>query len=170
MALESKSPAATNEAEMRPTASPREFSGTKLIIGLFVFAGVLSSGLWTYWYLHTRPFQPLQLAIHEAFPKSYPLVQGGQRRMDQQTPRVLRITLRVDFDPNPDLATTTAAERNGVDRRVEAIVDQLTQLARQHVDLDAYDLLEVHLFQKRPEHKSQMRTVVRELSAWRSRE
>jgi hypothetical protein len=169
MTLESASPTATVETEMRQTAAPREFSGTKLIIGLFLFATILSSGLWIYWYLHTRPFQSLQLAIHQAFPKSYPQVQGGQRRMHQQTPRVLRITLRVDFDPNPDLQTSTADERTDADRRVEALVDQLAQLARQHVDLDAYDLLEVHLFQRRPEHKSQTRTVVRELRALPSR-
>ena len=94
----------TSDPSLAPHAfgnSPREFSGTKLIIGLFVFATAMSSGLWIFWYLHARPFQPLQLAIHQAFPKSYPQVQGGQRKMHKNTPRILRITLKVPFDPQP---------------------------------------------------------------------
>jgi hypothetical protein len=134
--------------------SPREFSGTKLILGLFAFAIVMSSGLWIYWYLHTKPFQPLQLAIHRAFPKSYPQVQGGQRKMHQQTPRILRITLKVEFDPS-------SAE---ADEQVEEMVVRLAELARQHIDLPSYELLEIHLIQRVPEHDSRVRTVTREIN------
>ena len=145
----SDSPAAPRPFEN----SPREFSGTKLIIGLFVFATVMSSGLWIFWYLHARPFQPLQLAIHQAFPKSYPQVQGGQRKMHKNTPRILRITLKVPFDPKPREA----------DEQVAAMVERLEELARQHIDFDSYELLEIHLVQRRPEHDSQTRTVTREI-------
>jgi hypothetical protein len=133
--------------------SPREFSGTKLVIGLFLFAAAMSVGLWTYWYLHARPFQPLQLAIHQVFPKSYPQVQGGQLKMHRNTPRILRITLKVPFDPKPREA----------DEQVATMVEQLEQLARQHIDFDSYELLEIHLVQRRPEHDSQTRTVTREI-------
>lgn len=139
--------------------SPREFSGTKLVIGLFVFAAVMSSGLWIYWYLHARPFQPLQLAIHQTFPKSYPQVQGGQRKMHKQTPRVLRITLKVGFDPEPP----ETDQKREADQQVEAIVDRLEELARQHIDLPSYELLEIHLVQRVPEHDSRTRTVMREI-------
>ena len=133
--------------------SPREFSGTKLIIGLFVFATAMSSGLWIFWYLHARPFQPLQLAIHQAFPKSYPQVQGGQRKMHKNTPRILRITLKVPFDPQP----------HDADEQVAAMVERLEELARQHIDFDSYEQFEVHLVQRRPEHDSLTRTVTREI-------
>ncbi len=136
-----------------PSLVPREFSGTKLIIGLFVFATAMSSGLWIFWYLHARPFQPLQLAIHQAFPKSYPQVQGGQRKMHKNTPRILRITLKVPFDPQP----------RDADEQVAAMVERLEELARQHIDFDSYELLEIHLVQRRPEHDSQTRTVTREI-------
>ncbi|TXT29156.1 MAG: hypothetical protein FD138_2459 [Planctomycetota bacterium] len=133
--------------------SPREFSGKKLIIGLFAIALSMSSGLWIYWYLHTRPFQPLQLTISREFPKSYPYVQGGQRKIHKQTPRILRITLQVPFDPKLSEA----------DQQVDAVVEKLEGLARQQIDLDSYDQLEVHLVQRRPEHDSSTRTVTREV-------
>ena len=146
----------TSDPSLAPHAfgnSPREFSGTKLIIGLFVFATAMSSGLWIFWYLHARPFQPLQLAIHQAFPKSYPQVQGGQRKMHKNTPRILRITLKVPFDPQP----------RDADEQVAAMVERLEELARQHIDFNSYELLEIHLVQRRPEHDSQTRTVTREI-------
>ena len=133
--------------------SPREFSGTKLIIGLFLFATAMSSGLWIYWYLHLRPFQPLQLAIHQAFPKSYPQVQGGQLKMHRNTPHILRITLRVAFDPTPREA----------DEPVAAMVVRLEELARQHIDFESYEQFEIHLVLRRPEHDSLTRTVTREI-------
>ena len=133
--------------------SPREFSGTKLIIGLFLFATAMSSGLWIFWYLHARPFQPLQVAIHQAFPKSYPQVQGGQHKMHKNTPRILRITLKVAFDPKPREA----------DEQVAVMVERLEELARKHIDFESYELLEIHLVQRRPEHDSQTRTVTREI-------
>ncbi len=133
--------------------SPREFSGTKLIIGLFLFATLMSLGLWTFWYFHAKPFQPLQLAIHQAYPKSYPQVQGGQLKMHKNTPRILRITLKVTFDPNPRES----------DQQVMAMVEGLEELARQHIDLPSYELLEVHLVQRVPEHDSRTRTVTREI-------
>ena len=132
---------------------PREFSGTKLIIGLFMFAVAMSSGLWIYWYLHARPFLPLQLAIHQVFPKSYPQVQGGQRKMHKNTPRILRITLKVGFDPQ-----TADSEK-----QVETMVQRLEELARQHIDLPSYELLEIHLVQRVPEHDSLTRTVTRKI-------
>lgn len=113
----------------------------------------MSSGLWIFWYLHARPFQPLQLAIHQAFPKSYPQVQGGQRKMHKNTPRILRITLKVPFDPKPREA----------DEQVGTMVERLEELARKHLNFDSYELLEIHLVQRRPEHDSRTRTVTREI-------
>ena len=46
--------------------SPREVSGAKVIVGMFLFALLMSCCLWVYWYLHTGPFLPLQRAIFRA--------------------------------------------------------------------------------------------------------
>lgn len=152
---EPTSPTAELSSSLRMVGiSPREFSGTKLIIGLFLFATVMSGGLWTYWYLHARPFQPLQLAINQAYPKSYPQVQGGQLKMHKNTPRILRITLKVTFNPKPRES----------DEQVMAMVERLEELARQHIDLPSYELLEIHLVQRVPEHDSRTRTVTREIT------
>lgn len=136
-----------------PKTSPREFSGTKLIIGVFAFAIVMSASVWIYSYLHAKPFQPLQKAIHREFPKSYPQVQGGQRKMHRDTPKTLRITLQVRFDPEPP-------ESN---EQVEALVARLEELAKQHVDFASYDVFEVHCVQRVPEHKAKTRTITREI-------
>ena len=138
----------------RSAKLPREFSGTKLIIGIFAFAIVMSSSVWYYSYLHAKPFQPLQKAIHRAFPKSYPQVQGGQRKMHRNTTKTLRITLRVNFDPEP-------AESDG---QVNELVDRLEELARQNIDFPSYDVFEVHCFHRVPEHKSKTRTITREIA------
>ncbi len=146
--------ASLSEPTAVPGKPPREFSGNLLIIGLFLFAFVMSTGLWIFWYLHTEPFQPLQRAILRAFPKSNPYVQGGQRRIHKETPKTLRITMRVQFDP------TSADEK----RQVEAVVTQLDALARQHIDFARYDLFELHLIQMRPEHEARKLTITREIA------
>lgn len=135
--------------------SPREFSGTKLIVGIFALAIVMAASVWGYSYFHAKPFQSLATAIFAEFPKSYPQVQGGQRRMHRDTPKVLRITMQVLFDP----------ELKESDERVEALVARLEELARQHLDFSSYQIFEVHLVQRVPEHKAKKRTITREIAA-----
>ena len=144
----------TAEFETAPEKPPREFSGTTLIVGIFLFAAVMSTGLWIFWYLHTEPFQPLQRAIERAFPKSRPYVQGGQRRIHKGTPKILRITMQVRFNPE------SPAEQP----QVEAIVTQLVDLAKQHIDFAHYNLFEVHLIQMHPEHAAHKLTITREIA------
>ena len=150
---ESVRPANSDPASHASENPPREFSGSKLVVGMFLFAAMMSSGLWVYWYFHTLPFQPLQLAIARAVPKSYPLVQGGQRRIHRDTPKVLRVTLRVDFDPASDESKP----------RVDDLVTRIAELAKQHIDFGSYRLFEVHLVQMRPEHSASMQTITREV-------
>lgn len=147
-------PAKTDNVPQRFGNSPREFSGTKVILGIFALAIAASASVWIYSYLHAKPFQPLQVAIFQAFPKSYPQVQGGQRRMHRDTPKTLRITLQVRFDPEPREA----------DQQVEEVVARLEELARQHIDFPSYEVFEIHLVQRVPEHKAKMRTVTREIA------
>ncbi len=148
---ESESPANSDPASPANANPAREFSGSKLVVGMFLFAAMMSSGLWVYWYFHTLPFQPLQVAIARAIPKSYPLVQGGQRRIHRDTPKVLRVTLRVDFDPASDESKP----------RVDDLVTRLAELAKQHIDFASYELFEVHLVQMRPEHAARSQTIMR---------
>ncbi|MBW3539558.1 MAG: hypothetical protein KY476_04750 [Planctomycetes bacterium] len=120
---------------------------------MFAFGFVATAVLWLYWELHTRPFRPLQDAIAARFVDSNPRVQGGQRKMHKQTPRLLEIVMRVPFDPKRDIA---AAQQT---------VDVVLGLARRHVaDLEAYERLEVHLFQPVPESDPRIELVTRELN------
>lgn len=61
--------------------------------------------------------------------------------MHKHTPRILRITVRVEFDPTVD------------DGRAREMGDGLESLARKHQDLSHYDILEIYLFQRVPEQR-----------------
>lgn len=148
-------PTTADDTLQRFGNSPREFSGTKLILSIFTLAIVMAASVWVYSYFHVKPFHALAAAIFEEFPKSYPQVQGGQRRMHRDTPKTLRITMQVGFDPEPREA----------DEQVESLVVRLEELARQHLDFSSYEIFEIHLVQRVPEHKAKKRTVTRELAA-----
>ena len=125
----------------------KSVSGTAIVVAAFAFALVLTVVMWLYWKLHLAPFLPLQQAIAEEFPDSAPLVQGGQRKMHKNMPRILRITLRVDFDP---------IQNDGITFR---IANQVAKLAAEYHDWRRYDRLEVHLFQLVPERKAKERKI-----------
>lgn len=110
--------------------------------------GILMTGLlWLYWELYTRPFRPLQSAIVEAFPDSSPRVVGGQHKSHRGLhPRLLRIVVRVEFDPH-----------GAADDVIEHYRSTLAQLAEAHVDLSVYDTLEIHLVHRVPEGETQQR-------------
>jgi hypothetical protein len=135
----------------------REFPGRLVVAVVFVFAISVVAVLYVYWRLHVGPFVPLQRAILAEFPGSAPRVEGGQRKMHQGTPRVLRIVLKVGFDPRSETA------------RGDRIVEVLADLARRHVDWESFDLLEVHLFEQVPEKSYVSRTVERDLAAERAK-
>lgn len=122
-------------------------------MGMFLFAIVMSTGLWVYWYFHTKPFQAFQLAIAQAFPKSYPRVEGGQQRIHKGTPRILRVTMKVPFNPKDETA----------EQQVQSVMTRLEQLAQQHTEFASYDRFEVHLVQPQPEHASHVRAITREI-------
>ena len=127
------------------------------MLGIFALAIAASASVWIYSYYHAKPFQPLQVAIHRAIPKSYPQVQGGQRKLHRNTTKTLRVTLQVGFDPEPREA----------DKQVEEMVARLEELARQHIDFPNYEVFEIHLVHRVPEHKSKTRAVTREIGGVR---
>lgn len=146
---------AVSEPAAAPSKRPHELSGRWVVVGMFVFAAAATGGMWVYWKLHIAPFLPLQEALAEAFPGSRPRVEGGQRKMSKNTPRILRITARVDFDPTRD---QNAAE-------VDRFADRLAAVAREKQnDLSSYELLELHLFWPEPEQEIRQRTIVRKVS------
>ena len=125
-------------SELQPAPTPR-VSGRAVVFGMFAFGIGATGSLWLYWTLHTGPFRPLQKALAAEFPHSVPRVEGGQRKMHKHTPRILRVTLRVDFDPETETS------------RGQRVLDRIEEIARQHVDLSSYDVLEAYLFQGVPE-------------------
>jgi hypothetical protein len=126
-------------------------SGRLVVVALFLFGIALTAGLWIYWTLHTAPFRPLQDALAAEVPGSSPRVDGGQRKMHKGTPKILRVTLRVDFDPVSDT------------RQGERLLDKVEQIAKQHVDLHSYDVLELFLFHGVPEKDLRQKEFVRDL-------
>lgn len=131
----------------------RGFSGRWVVVSMFGFAVTAVGLLYVYWDLHTAPFRPLQEALAHEFEDSHPLVQGGQEKMHKGTPRVLRIVLRVGFDPNDELNNA----------RVENMLDRIAELAEEHHGLANYETLEVHLVRMRPEQTAERRQIGRRI-------
>lgn len=128
----------------------QEFSG-RLTVIVMLLAGVLSTvAIFLYWDQHTRPFRPLRVAIGRTFEKSRPLVEGGRNKGG---PPSLRIAMTVLFDPNAD------------DDRAQAALRKVVELARAHVDLDKYEVLELNLLNFVPEKKTRERSMTVELPA-----
>jgi hypothetical protein len=101
---------------------------------MFAF-GLLATGvLFGYWHFHTAPFQELQMALANEFPGCSPRVEGGQRKQHKDTPRILRIVLKVDFPPDKET------------RQSEQMADRVLELAAAHHDLTLYNDLEIHLY------------------------
>ncbi len=136
-------------------AGPREptlrLSGRAVVLGLLLFGLTLTGLLWIYWTLHTAPFRPLQDALAREFPGSLPRVEGGQRKIHKGTPRILRATLRVDFDLTKD------------SKRGDQVLDQVQKLAARYVDLSSYDEISVFLYHGVPEQQIQEREFNRPL-------
>ena len=109
---------------------PRVFSGTRIVLGLFLFGILATTGLWIYWKLHLAPFFPLQKALAEAFVDSSPRVEGGRHK---KSPPTLRIVLQVAFTPLRGSDPT------------ESMIARTIDLARRYQDLQQYELLEIYL-------------------------
>jgi hypothetical protein len=124
-----------------PGREDRTISGRWAVLGIFLFAISATGGLYVYWKLHVGPFVPLQKALAEKFPGSRPLVEGGQQKIHKHTPRILRITMKVDADPNAD------------ERKTEELAERVIALARERFDLSTYEILEIHFFWPEPEKK-----------------
>ncbi len=127
--------------------SKRSLTGKPVVFGMFLFAAIVSIGLWGYWELHTRPFRALTDKLGETFPNSNPRVEGGKHGMHKQTPLVLRIILRVDYDPSLN------------ERDYQIQKKRILKIAAQSGMLKQYEECEIHLYYQPAEQKPQMRSV-----------
>jgi hypothetical protein len=120
----------------------RQISGRWLVTAMFGFAIMLTGAMWLYWHFYTLPFRELQNAINAEFPESSPRAIGGREKGRAEEPMTLRIVVRVGFNPFV------------YDDRSEEMARRLFQLAREHAEIDAYELFEVHLCQRQPEEET----------------
>lgn len=126
--------------QVNPNENPKSVSGRVVVIGMFVFAACATAFLAFYWNKHIEPFMPLQLAIEKEWKGSSPRVEGGQRKISKKTPRILRVTLRVPFDPEDPANTGLTRER----------VNAIAEISRKHVKLDDYEILTINFYQEKP--------------------
>lgn len=118
--------------------NPKTISGSKLVIAMFGLAITATSILWFYWDMHLMPYMPLQEAIALEYKDSSPRVDGGQRKIHKGTPMILRVVMRVPFDPTSSDAATQD--------KIEARIARTKQLATTHTEVEKFQTLEVHMY------------------------
>lgn len=121
-----------------------EFSGSRTVVAMLAVGVLATAVIFIYWDQHTRPFRPLRVAIGSTFEKSRPLVEGGRNKGG---PNTLRIAMTVLFDPVAD------------DDRARETLRQVVELARTHVDLGQYEVLELNLLQFVPQQPVRERSL-----------
>jgi len=126
---------------------PKTISGRWLVVGMFAFGFAITGSIWVYWNLHVAPFLPFQNALAAEFEDSRPRVEGGQRKMHQQTPHILRITMKVDFNPVKE------------GRQFDEFINRLVEFTQANFDLKPYDELEIHTYWPEPEKEIRQRSI-----------
>lgn len=140
----------TNES---PTENkPATISGRKAVGAMFVMGIIGGTLCVTYAIWHNAPYFELKKALAAEFPKSVPQVEGGTHK---GSPMTLRIVLNVNFHPGE--------EENSA--QVDAAVERILALAREHQDLRPYEVLRIHLVKKRPQDLTSRKTVEIKLDA-----
>ncbi len=129
----------SNNPTQKTAPAGRTLSGRWMVAGMFAFATAATCTLFVYWKLHVGPFLPLQQAIAAEFKGSAPRVEGGQRKMHKNTPRILRVTMKVRFDPLAD------------EPHARAFADRVDAFIRDHHDVSPYDVVELHFYWPDPE-------------------
>ena len=118
-----------------------EISGKWIVIGMFTFAVAIISVLWIYTVSHRAPFRSLERALKEEFVDSVPKVEGGQRKIHENSSKILRIIMKATFDPS--------VERDQAERFAQKVIS----VPRKHHAISQYEILEIHFFKLDPEKK-----------------
>ena len=105
---------------------------------MFAFGITATGMLYGYWTLHLMPFMPLQEAIVKEFPGSAPRVDGGKKRMSQNTPTILRIVMKSELDP-------VSADEASV-HEVASLRRRIAELAVEKVQLPDLAIIELHIY------------------------
>jgi hypothetical protein len=124
-------------------------SGRLVVLAMLGFGLVMTGAIWAFSVFELEPFQPLARAIKAEFPDSHPHVKGGRPK---KQPPMLRIVMQVDFTPIE------------TDQRVVQIVDRVTALSKEHINLAEYETLEIHIVHYVPEKSPEHVTVTRKVS------
>lgn len=136
----------SESTEVNPPPKFAVISGKMVVIGMFCFAACGIAFLQFYWNKHLEPFMPMQKDLVGVFGrKCEPRVEGGQRKISKNTPRTLRVTMRVPFNPEDEQS------HDLVQTRIRGIAD----VASRHFNLQRdYDILTTHFFQENPGGRS----------------
>ena len=148
---EKSPPAPSTQADWAPG-----IPGRKVVFAMFGFAITIIVLLFLYWELYTRPFRDVQVAIAKEFPKSQPQVVGGKHKSHRPDAKSeIRIVIQVASDPRANEAQSAQIAR------------RLAQIASEHHDLSAYDLLDVILVHRVPERDPQAWSRSLPVNEWR---
>lgn len=132
----------------------RQLSGRWLIVGMFVFAGILTGAMGLYWHFYTLPFREYQNAIAAEFAGSSPRAIGGRIKGHRDQPATLRVVVRSEFNP---LRNTDQSEQ---------MASRLFELAQEHTAITDYEVFEVHLYQRQPEQETPYWSKSGPISEW----
>lgn len=131
------------EPELNALAGVRTVPGRIVVVAMFAFAASIIGLLFVYWELYTRPFRPLQTVIAAEFPGSSPRAVGGKPKSHLPgSPAILRLIVRIDWDPRAD------------QRRARSMANRLADISRAHVAVSDYERLEVYLMHRRAEQST----------------
>lgn len=121
----------------------------KWVVVIMFGLGFLATGfMFVYWNMHVGPFVPFQKLLEQEFPNSKPLVEGGQRKMRDPYPKILRVTMKVNFDP-----TAKSEKRKLYVSRVEKLIIERFDDVMQDFALSDFEKFELYLFLPQPEKK-----------------
>ena len=124
---------------MTPSDQPHtpEISGKAVILFMAAFAMLMTGLMWSYWKWNLAPFLPLQQAIIavDHFKDSRPVVEGGRAKGQKNAPNTLRVTMKVDYNPEKDT------------QRVDAVEAEILELAKTSLpQISEFDQLELNLY------------------------
>ncbi|QDU10169.1 hypothetical protein [Gimesia aquarii] len=133
---------------------PRLVKGRTIVFSLLIFGLLMSGSLYVFQAVNSFKFAGTQKALDLKFPNSKPRVEGGRLKGKQENPATLRITIAVSFNPDQN------------EDRLQKMSDQILEIAAENLNLNEYELAELHFYQAIPEQKIIMREIKRDLKTW----
>jgi hypothetical protein len=133
-------------------AGEKEISGKAVILFMAAFAMLMTALMWIYWKWNLAPFLPLQQAIVavDHLKESRPVVEGGRLKGQQNAPKTLRVTMKVDYNPEEETD------------RVDALETEILELAKVNLpQFDEYDQFELNVYWPKQETELKPITVQR---------